>query len=47
MADIDDGEFDFDSDPAMGGPEEPMAAGSNAAVPEMLEAMNTLGCATE
>ena len=43
MADIDDGEFDFDSDPAMGGPEEPMAAGSNVAIPEMLEAMNTLG----
>ena len=31
MADIDDGEFDFDSDPAIGGPEEPMAAGSNVA----------------
>jgi len=43
MADIDDGEFDFDSDPAVGGPEEPMAAGSNVAVPEMLEAMDTLG----
>jgi len=43
MADIDDGEFDFDSDPAMGGPEEPMAAGSNVAIPEMLEAMNNLG----
>jgi murein DD-endopeptidase MepM/ murein hydrolase activator NlpD len=43
MADIEDGEFDFDSDPAMGGPEEPMAAGSNVAIPEMLEAMNTLG----
>ncbi len=36
MADIDDGEFDFDSDPAMGGPEEPMAAGSNVAVPEVV-----------
>ena len=43
MADIDDGEFDFDSAPAMGGPEEPMAAGSNVAIPEMLDAMNTLG----
>jgi len=43
MADIDDGEFDFDSAPAMGGPEEPMAAGSNVAVPDMLDAMNTLG----
>lgn len=43
MADIDDGEFNFDSDPALGGPEEPMAAGSNVAVPEVLEAMTTLG----
>jgi murein DD-endopeptidase MepM/ murein hydrolase activator NlpD len=43
MADIDDGEFDFDSAPAMGGPEEPMAAGSNIAIPEMLGAMNALG----
>lgn len=43
MADIDDGEFDFDSDPAVGGPEEPMSAGSNVEVPEMLDAINTLG----
>ena len=43
MADIDDGEFDFDSEPAMGGPEEPMAAGSNVAVPEVVEAMTALG----
>jgi hypothetical protein len=43
MADIDDGEFDFDSEPAMGGPEEPMAAGSVAAVPEVVEAMTALG----
>ena len=41
MADIDDSEFDFDSVPAVGGPEEPMAAGTNVAMPEMLEAMNT------
>ena len=41
MADIDDSEFDFDSIPAVGGPEEPMAAGTNVAMPEMLEAMNT------
>ena len=41
MADIDDGEFDFDSQPAMGGPEEPMQAGS-VAVPELVEAMATL-----
>jgi murein DD-endopeptidase MepM/ murein hydrolase activator NlpD len=43
MADIDDGEFDFDSNPAVGGPEEPMSAGSNVAVPEVLEAMDALG----
>jgi murein DD-endopeptidase MepM/ murein hydrolase activator NlpD len=43
MADIDDGEFNFDSDPALGGPEEPMAAGSNVAVPDVVDAMQTLG----
>ena len=43
MADIDDSEFDFDSDPAVGGPEEPMQSGSNVAVPEMLESMDLLG----
>lgn len=43
MADIDDGEFDFDSDPALGGPEEPVAAGSNVAVPEVVDAMQMLG----
>lgn len=42
MARIDDGEFDFDSEPAMGGPEEPMAAGSNVAVPEVVDAMQSL-----
>ncbi len=43
MANIEDGEFDFDADPALGGPEVPMAAGSNIAVPEVLDAMNSLG----
>jgi murein DD-endopeptidase MepM/ murein hydrolase activator NlpD len=43
MANIDDGEFDFDSDPALGGPEEPMSAGSNVAIPEVLNAMDSLG----
>ena len=43
MADIDDGEFDFDSEPAMGGPEEPMGAGAIAEVPEVVEAMTALG----
>lgn len=42
MADIDDGEFNFDSEPALGGPEEPMAAGSNVAVPEVVDAMQSL-----
>ncbi len=43
MAEIDASEFNFDSEPALGGPEEPMAAGSNVAVPEVLEAMTALG----
>ena len=42
MADLDDGEFDFDSDPALCGPEEPVATGSNAAIPEVVEAMQLL-----
>ncbi len=42
MADIDDGEFDFDNVPAVGGPEEPVATGSNVAVPEVVEAMQLL-----
>jgi murein DD-endopeptidase MepM/ murein hydrolase activator NlpD len=42
MAEIDDGEFDFNSAPAMGGPEEPMTAGSSVAIPDMLDAMNSL-----
>jgi len=43
MADIDDGEFNFDSEPALGGPEEPMAAGSNVPVSAVLESMTSLG----
>ena len=42
MADLEDGEFDFDSEPAIGGPEEPYANGS-AAVPEIVTAMAELG----
>ena len=44
MAELDDGEFDFNSEPAMGGPgpEEPMVAGSAVAVPEVLTAMQGL-----
>ncbi|HLU05430.1 MAG TPA: M23 family metallopeptidase [Woeseiaceae bacterium] len=41
MADLTDGEFDFDSEPALGGPEEPYLA-STIAVPEVLEAMQNL-----
>jgi murein DD-endopeptidase MepM/ murein hydrolase activator NlpD len=41
MADLTDGEFDFDSEPALGGPEEPYLAAS-AAVPEVLAAMQGL-----
>lgn len=42
MAELEDGEFDFDSEPAMGGPEENYVAGSNIAVPEVLTAMAQL-----
>lgn len=42
MAEIEDGEFDFDSAPAQGGPEEPVATGSNVAIPDVVEAMSTL-----
>lgn len=42
MADLEGGEFDFDSDPAIGGPEEPNLAGSAVAIPEVLAAMQTL-----
>ena len=43
MADINPDEFDFDAEPAVGGPEEPAMAGSSAAVPEVLTAMAHLG----
>jgi murein DD-endopeptidase MepM/ murein hydrolase activator NlpD len=42
MADLDDGEFDFDSAPALGGPEEPLMTGSNVPVPEIVETMQAL-----
>ena len=42
MAGIDAGEFDFDVEPAVGGPEEPIPAGSNVAVPEVVDAMAAL-----
>jgi len=43
MADLQEGEFDFDSIPAIGGPEEePLMSGSAVAVPEVLSAMQIL-----
>ena len=41
MADLDDGEFDFDSSPALGGPE-PDVPGFSAAMPDMEFLMDTL-----
>ena len=43
MANLEDGEFDFDSAPALGGPEEPVATGSNVGVPDIVESMQSLG----
>ncbi|MFQ5546989.1 MAG: M23 family metallopeptidase [Woeseia sp.] len=42
MAGLEGGEFDFDSNPAIGGPEEPYPVGSAVAVPEVLAAMEHL-----
>ena len=42
MADLTDGEFDFDSEPAFGGPEEPSLAAEAVAVPELVAAMEQL-----
>ncbi len=43
MADLEEGEFEFDSVPAIGGPEEePLLTGSAVAVPEVLYAMQEL-----
>ena len=42
MANLEDGEFDFDSEPALGGPEEPYLSGWALAVPEVLAAMQDL-----
>jgi murein DD-endopeptidase MepM/ murein hydrolase activator NlpD len=43
MADLGDGEFNFDSAPAIGGPEDPVHGGGSAAVPEVVELMANLG----
>ena len=42
MADIEDGEFDFDTLPAVGGPEEPVMTGSNVALPAFVESLQLL-----
>jgi murein DD-endopeptidase MepM/ murein hydrolase activator NlpD len=42
MADLEDGEFDFNTAPALGGPEEPVASGSNVVIPELVESMAAL-----
>lgn len=43
MADISSDEFDFDAQPAMGGPEEPSILNGSTAVPEVITAMAELG----
>jgi murein DD-endopeptidase MepM/ murein hydrolase activator NlpD len=42
MAGLEEGEFDFNTDPGIGGPEEPNLAGPDVAVPEVLAAMQGL-----
>lgn len=42
MADFEDGEFDFDSEPAFGGPEEPDQSGSAVAIPEVVATLENL-----
>ena len=42
MADFDDGEFDFESEPAFGGPEEPDQSGSAVAIPEVVGTLENL-----
>ncbi|MEJ2128878.1 MAG: peptidoglycan DD-metalloendopeptidase family protein [Woeseiaceae bacterium] len=39
MANLEDGEFDFNAEPALGGPEEPFETGSNIAIPDVVESM--------
>ncbi len=43
MADISTDEFDFDTAPAVGGPEEPAIEAGSSAVPEIVSAMAVLG----
>jgi murein DD-endopeptidase MepM/ murein hydrolase activator NlpD len=42
MAELSDGEFDFDAEPAFGGPEEPLQTGSSVAIPDLVTDMQSL-----
>ena len=42
MADLQDGEFDFDSPPSLGGPEEPLAIADSLQIPNLLHAFDSL-----
>jgi murein DD-endopeptidase MepM/ murein hydrolase activator NlpD len=42
MADLQDGEFDFDSPPSMGGPEEPLVIADSLQLPNLLYAFDSL-----
>jgi murein DD-endopeptidase MepM/ murein hydrolase activator NlpD len=42
MADLQDGEFDFDSAPSLGGPEEPLALAESLQIPNLLSAFDSL-----
>ena len=42
MADLDDGEFDFTSEPSLGGPEEPVAMADPVQAPGILTALDSL-----
>ncbi len=42
MADLQDGEFDFDSPPSMGGPEEPLVIAESLQIPNLLYAFDSL-----
>ena len=43
MAQLEAGEFDFDSEPAVGGPEEPYTDGAGIGAPQVVAAMEQLG----
>ncbi len=42
MADLADGEFDFDSPPSLGGPEEPLVLADSLQIPNLLSAFDSL-----